>query len=80
MRSQADQQACGAHVAKMYVQDLLLTHSGSHCRAFGPTWEKLARSKQNMERLTGFHMAQVNCLAQMGQCGHWGSLNNRSMQ
>lgn len=39
---------------------------GAHCRAFAPTWTKLARDKQHLERLAGFHMAQVNCLAQGG--------------
>jgi hypothetical protein len=41
--------------------------SGGHCRAFAPTWTKLARDKQHLERLAGFHMAQVNCLAQGGK-------------
>jgi hypothetical protein len=40
---------------------------GGHCRAFAPTWTKLARDKQHLERLAGFHMAQVNCLAQGGE-------------
>ncbi|OCF32348.1 protein disulfide-isomerase domain [Kwoniella heveanensis BCC8398] len=40
----------------------------SHCRAFAPTWTKLAKEKQHLERLTGFHMAQVNCLAQGDLC------------
>lgn len=39
---------------------------GGHCRAFAPTWTKLARDKQHLERLAAFHMAQVNCLAQGG--------------
>ncbi|KAK8861263.1 protein disulfide-isomerase domain [Kwoniella newhampshirensis] len=39
-----------------------------HCRAFAPTWTQLAKDKQHLERLTGFHMAQVNCLAQGDLC------------
>ena len=31
-----------------------------------PTWTQLAKDKQHLERLSGFHMAQVNCLAQGG--------------
>ncbi|KAL7419881.1 hypothetical protein Q5752_005797 [Cryptotrichosporon argae] len=40
----------------------------SHCRAFAPTWTQLAEDKQHLERLAGFHMAQVNCLAQGDLC------------
>ncbi|KAK4688153.1 protein disulfide-isomerase, partial [Tremellales sp. Uapishka_1] len=40
----------------------------AHCRQFAPTWTKLARDKQHLERLAGFHMAQVNCLAQGDLC------------
>ncbi|KAK1920867.1 thioredoxin-like protein [Papiliotrema laurentii] len=40
----------------------------AHCRAFAPTWTQLARDKQHLERLSGFHMAQVNCLAQGDLC------------
>ncbi|AFR98909.2 protein disulfide-isomerase domain [Cryptococcus neoformans C23] len=40
----------------------------AHCRAFAPTWTQLARDKWHLERLTGFHMAQVNCLAQGDLC------------
>ena len=41
--------------------------SGGHCRHFAPTWSKLARENQHLERLSGFYMAQVNCLAQGGE-------------
>ncbi|OCF58204.1 protein disulfide-isomerase domain [Kwoniella mangroviensis CBS 10435] len=40
----------------------------SHCRAFAPTWTQMAKDKQHLERLSGFHMAQVNCLAQGDLC------------
>ncbi|WWC59892.1 protein disulfide-isomerase domain [Kwoniella dejecticola CBS 10117] len=40
----------------------------SHCRAFAPTWAQMAKDKQHLERLSGFHMAQVNCLAQGDLC------------
>ncbi|ORY27667.1 thioredoxin-like protein [Naematelia encephala] len=40
----------------------------SHCRAFAPTWTRLAKDKRHLERLSGFHMAQVNCLAQGDLC------------
>ncbi|WVW79859.1 protein disulfide-isomerase domain [Kwoniella bestiolae CBS 10118] len=40
----------------------------THCRAFAPTWTQMAKDKQHLERLTGFHMAQVNCLAQGDLC------------
>ncbi|CDZ98780.1 Thioredoxin/protein disulfide isomerase [Phaffia rhodozyma] len=39
-----------------------------HCRAFAPTWEKLVEAKQYLEGVAGFHMAQVNCLAQGDLC------------
>ncbi|WVQ77445.1 protein disulfide-isomerase domain [Cryptococcus sp. DSM 104548] len=39
-----------------------------HCRAFAPTWTQLAKDNQHLERLTGFHMTQVNCLAQGDLC------------
>lgn len=41
--------------------------TGSHCKAFAPTWEKLARENAHWERMAGFHMAQVDCLAQGGE-------------
>ena len=34
---------------------------------FAPTWERLVKSKSHLERLGGFHMAQVNCIAQGGE-------------
>ncbi|WWC87598.1 protein disulfide-isomerase domain [Kwoniella dendrophila CBS 6074] len=40
----------------------------SHCRAFAPTWTQMAKDKQHLERLSGFHMGQVNCLAQGDLC------------
>ncbi|EIW69209.1 hypothetical protein TREMEDRAFT_44374 [Tremella mesenterica DSM 1558] len=40
----------------------------SHCRAFAPTWTRLAQDHQHLERLSGFHMAQVNCIAQGDLC------------
>lgn len=46
---------------------LIPRNPGGHCRAFAPTWTQLAKDKQHLERLTGFHMAQVNCLAQGGK-------------
>lgn len=42
---------------------------GGHCRQFAPTWEKLVKSEQYLERIAGFHMAQVDCLAQGDLCG-----------
>ncbi|BEJ11262.1 hypothetical protein CspHIS471_0106840 [Cutaneotrichosporon sp. HIS471] len=39
-----------------------------HCKAFGPTWRDLAIKKAYHEQLSGFHMAQVNCLAQGDLC------------
>jgi hypothetical protein len=62
----ADNQVGGALFSKMYVLACIMLISGGHCRAFAPTWTKLARDKQHLERLAGFHMAQVNCLAQGG--------------
>jgi hypothetical protein len=66
-------QACGAFLASMCVRAVerfsIAKHSGSHCRAFAPTWTELARDKQHLERLSGFHMAQVNCIAQGGEQG-----------
>ncbi|WVR04133.1 protein disulfide-isomerase domain [Kwoniella sp. DSM 27419] len=43
-----------------------------HCRAFAPTWERLAEDKRHLERLTGFHMAQVDCIAQGDLCNENG--------
>lgn len=40
--------------------------AGWHCKAFAPTWTELAEKKAYHEKLTGFHMAQVNCIAQGG--------------
>ncbi|WVO14772.1 protein disulfide-isomerase domain [Cryptococcus depauperatus] len=39
-----------------------------HCKAFSPTWTQLAKDYNHLERLMGFHMAQVNCLAQGDLC------------
>ncbi|GMK54554.1 hypothetical protein CspeluHIS016_0111400 [Cutaneotrichosporon spelunceum] len=39
-----------------------------HCKAFAPTWTDLAKKKAYHEQLSGFHMAQVNCLAQGDLC------------
>ncbi|KAL7410893.1 thioredoxin-like protein [Mrakia frigida] len=39
-----------------------------HCREFAPTWAKIAEEKKDLEKVTGFHMAQVNCLAQGDLC------------
>ncbi|ORX36460.1 thioredoxin-like protein [Kockovaella imperatae] len=39
-----------------------------HCRAFAPTWQRLAKRFQHLERLSGTYMAQVNCLAQGDLC------------
>jgi thioredoxin-like negative regulator of GroEL len=39
-----------------------------HCKAFAPTWTDLANKKAYHEQLSGFHMAQVNCLAQGDLC------------
>ncbi|KAL1410129.1 hypothetical protein Q8F55_004132 [Vanrija albida] len=39
-----------------------------HCRNFMPTWERLVAYNQHHERLWGFHMRQINCLAQGDLC------------
>lgn len=52
------------------LEDKAYLNLGSHCRAFAPTWEQVARDKNHLERLTGFHMAQVDCLAQGGKQKH----------
>jgi hypothetical protein len=54
-------------VCAVVERSSIAEHSGSHCRAFAPTWTELARDKQHLERLSGFHMAQVNCIAQGGE-------------
>lgn len=51
------------------IPDPNLAHTtGSHCRRFAGTWERLLKDKSHLERLSGFHMAQVNCIAQGGKC------------
>lgn len=40
----------------------------SHCKRFAPTWEKVASEKAPLEAISGFTMAQVNCIAQGDLC------------
>ncbi|KAI5451445.1 hypothetical protein NCC49_001751 [Naganishia albida] len=39
-----------------------------HCRAFAPTYEKLAQEHKHLENTRGFHLAQINCQAQGDLC------------
>lgn len=41
---------------------------GGHCRHFAPTMEKLVKAHRRLENTRGFHMAQVNCVAQGDLC------------
>lgn len=41
---------------------------GGHCRAFAPTYEKLGQNFKPLEEKRGFHLGQVNCQAQGGEC------------
>ncbi|CAE6365890.1 unnamed protein product [Rhizoctonia solani] len=39
-----------------------------HCKRFAPTWDKVAKEKAPLEGISGFTMAQVNCIAQGDLC------------
>ncbi|QRV87234.1 thioredoxin [Ceratobasidium sp. AG-Ba] len=39
-----------------------------HCKRFAPTWEKVAEEKAPLGAISGFTMAQVNCIAQGDLC------------
>ncbi|KAG8688702.1 hypothetical protein FRC11_004943 [Ceratobasidium sp. 423] len=39
-----------------------------HCKRFAPTWDKVAKEKAPLVDISGFTMAQVNCIAQGDLC------------
>ncbi|KAJ1308330.1 hypothetical protein OPQ81_004040 [Rhizoctonia solani] len=39
-----------------------------HCKRFAPTWDKVAKEKAPLQGISGFTMAQVNCIAQGDLC------------
>ncbi|QRW15750.1 thioredoxin [Rhizoctonia solani] len=39
-----------------------------HCKRFAPAWDKVAKEKAPLEGISGFTMAQVNCIAQGDLC------------
>ncbi|KAB5592742.1 Protein disulfide isomerase [Ceratobasidium theobromae] len=43
-----------------------------HCKRFAPTWEKVSAAKAPLADLSGFAMAQVNCIAQGDLCNACG--------
>ncbi|CAE6471161.1 hypothetical protein ACGC1H_001002 [Rhizoctonia solani] len=43
-----------------------------HCKRFAPTWDKVAKEKAPLEGISGFTMAQVNCIAQGDLCNSSG--------
>ncbi|KAG8692770.1 hypothetical protein FRC09_010967 [Ceratobasidium sp. 395] len=39
-----------------------------HCKHFAPAWDQVAKEKASLEAISGFTMAQVNCIAQGDLC------------
>jgi len=39
-----------------------------HCKRFAPTWDKVAEEKAPLASISGFNMAQVDCIAQGDLC------------
>lgn len=39
-----------------------------HCKRFAPTWDKVAKEKAPLAEISGFTMAQVDCIAQGDVC------------